>query len=112
MQASHRLNVRSDRTIFHDLIAINVNDSVLELPSSCRRRRQRSKRRSFRAMDKDPEPVLADYLQPIEMLCHRVTLDDVAAAAGQRRPACMWPPYADNYADVYGLFDSLNCEYY
>lgn len=109
MQASQRLNVRTDRTVFHDLIAINVNDSVLELPSAtCGQPR---KRRSFTPIDKDPEPVLADYLEPVEMLHHHVTMDEVSDG-GQRRPACMRPPHTDNYASVYELFDSLTCEYY
>lgn len=85
---------------------MNVNDSVLEL--NCPPLR---KRKPFMALDKDPEPVLTDYLEPIEILTHNITVDEMYPDNIQVLAAYIRSPYTDNHRDVCALFEELNCEY-
>lgn len=106
LQAVQRLNTRTDRTGFHDLVPMNVNDSVLELncPPLLRRK-------TFVPLDKDPEPVLTDYLEPIETLTHNVTMDEMYPDNIHGLAAYIRSPYTENHRDICTLFEELNYEY-
>lgn len=100
MQASQKLNFPTDKSVYSGLVPINVNDSVLELACPKVRRRK-----SFTRTDKDPEPVLTDYLTPIKIMSHIVPVSDIRADLTVR------PPDTNNFERVYELLDALNCEY-
>lgn len=56
-----KLNFPQDKSVFHGLCPINVNDSVLEIDV------QKSKRFAVprKRVEKDPEPNLLDFLDPV-----------------------------------------------
>lgn len=85
---------------------MNVNDSVLEL-----NRPPLPRRKQFTPLDKDPEPELTDYLQPIERLTHNIILEEIYPDSIHGLAAYIRSPYTDNHRDVCALFEELNCEY-
>lgn len=60
LQLNYQLNLPFKAKIFKDLMSVNVNDSMLDsiYPKTKKQRRSTP-------TDKDPEPVLGDYLNPI-----------------------------------------------
>lgn len=112
-KASQKLNFVSHKPVFRNLQPINVNDSVLEL--RCGPASGHTKRKSVTRTDRDPEPVLNDYLQPVERIGDQLTsaglLDELAAlkTRGGRSPT--FTAVQDvNYEIVSELFDRLNNE--
>lgn len=107
------LNFRSERTVYRQLQPINVNDSVLELNAAATRK-PRKPQRPF--ADRDPEPVLADYLRPVAAVRDRYA---ERYAAEEARPkfgalaeadyeAGVTQAYHVNYEAVCEVFDRLN----
>lgn len=80
--------------MFKKLIPVNVNDSVLE--EICPKVK---KRRSF-TRNKDPEPVLGDYLTPIVPLELKIERCDSTIELKQ--------PDNFDYNRMYSLFKLLN----
>lgn len=59
-RVTQQLNFNAQKSVYHNLIPINVNDSVIQMDA------KRIVRRSgLEKINKDPEPNLADFLQPV-----------------------------------------------
>lgn len=93
-QITHQLNFHAEATVFKKLIAVNVNDSVLE--EICPKVK---KRKSF-TRDKDPEPVIGDYLIPIQPLELKIKRCDSAIELKETENF--------NYNRIYEFFNTLN----
>ncbi|KAJ6646193.1 Myosin-VIIa, partial [Pseudolycoriella hygida] len=91
---THQLNFPAEATIYKKLIPVNVNDSVLEEIFPKRKKRQEFTR------NKDPEPVLGDYLTPIVPLKLKIEREDTIFE--------IKPPENFCYNRMYSLFKCLN----
>lgn len=60
---TQKLNFPADRSVFHGLCPVNVNDSVLEIDieKTCHTKYSVPKHR----LERDPEPQLQDFLDPV-----------------------------------------------
>lgn len=96
LQIFHQLNLPVKTKIFKDLIPVNVNDSMLEdiYP-------KKQKQRLHTQTDKDPEPVLGDYLTPIKPLELKIERCDYSTITAKETETF-------NYHRFYELFKALN----
>lgn len=110
------LNFGTERSVFRQLQPINVNDSVLELNAAAAAGRKKRKQPPRPFADRDPEPVLADYLRPVAGVRDRYA---ERYGAEERRPAFeplgeadfeadVTQAYHVNYEAVCEVFDRLN----
>lgn len=82
--------------LYKDLISVNVNDSILEdiFP-------KKQKQRLHTQTDKDPEPILRDYLTPIKPLELKIERCDYSTMTAKETETF-------NYHRFYDLFKALN----
>lgn len=109
---TQKLNFPPDRSVFHGLCPVNVNDSVLEIDIQRKRRKRYSVPKQ--RQERDPEPVLQDFLDPVILFEQSEGLEDVDDNAIQyarfiesvslkhRPPICTT---LDNVQTVFHFFD-------
>lgn len=98
LQIFHRLNLPLKAKLFKDLIPVNVNDSILEdiFPKN-------QKQRLHTQTEKDPEPVLGDYLIPIKPLELKIERCDYSKVTPEETETF-------NYHRFYDLFKALSVD--